>query len=103
MIRRYNNNRITRDSVWSYETLEYETAVVEDILYKVVLYKKKHGKSTSIGIRGANDTIVAFVMVKDSDLYTINGRGHIGCLFLCDYTYKIRFSSWDTITIATVK
>lgn len=102
MIRRFANNRITGDPVWSYQTLAYETSVVENILYNAVLYKKKHGKSVYIAIRGADGKSVASVKVQDSDLYTINGRGHIECLVLCRFTYKISFSSFDSISIIPV-
>lgn len=103
MIRRFTDNRITGDAVWSYETLAYETSVVENMLYNAVLYKMKHGKYTYIAIRGSDGKAVVSVKVQDSDLYTINGRGHIGCLVLCRFVYKIRFSSFGIISILPVE
>lgn len=103
MIRRFADNRITGDPAWSYETLAYEASVVENMLYNAVLYKKKHGKTTYIAIRGADGKAVVSVKVQDSDLYTINGCGRIGCLVLCRYAYKIRFSSFDNISIIPVE
>lgn len=103
MIRRFADNRITGDPVWSYQTLAYETSVVENILYNAVLYKKKHGKSVYIAIRGADGKSVASVKVQDSDLYAINGRGHIESLVLCRFAYKICFSSFDSISIIPVE
>lgn len=102
MIRRYDDNRITGASVWTYETLEYDVNVIENMLYNAVLYKKKHGKSTYIAIRGSDGSAVAMVKVQDSDLYKINGRGRIGCISLCCFTYKIRYSSFDIISIVPV-
>ena len=103
MIRRFADNRITGDPVWAYETLAYDASVVENMLYNAVLYKKKHGKSTYIAIRGADGRAVASVNVKDNDLYKFNGKGCIACLVLCRTTYKIRFSSFDNISIIPVK
>lgn len=103
MIRRFADNRITGDPVWSYETLAYDANVVENMLYNAVLYKKKHDKSTYITIRESDGKAVASVKVQGSDLYEINGNGRIGCLVLCKQTYKIRFSSFSTISIIPVQ
>lgn len=102
MIRRFADNRITGDPVWSYETLAYETSVVENMLYNAVLYKKKHGKFTYIAICGSDGKAVASVKVQDSDLYSVNGKGRIACLVLYKTVYKIRFSSFDNISIIPV-
>lgn len=103
MIRRFADNRITGEPVWTYQTLAYDVSVVENMLYNAVLYKKKHGKSAYIAIRGTDGRSVASVKVQDSDLYTINGRGHIECLVLCRFVYKISFSSFDSISIIPVE
>lgn len=102
MIRRFADNRITGDPVWSYETLAYDANVVENMLYNAVLYKKKHGKSAYIAIRGSDGKAVASVKVQDSDLYLVNGKGRIACLVLFRTVYKIRFSSFDNISIIPV-
>lgn len=103
MIRRFYNNRITGKSTWDYETLAYDTSVIEDMLYKIALYRKAHNKLMYISICGYDKKAVAGVKVQATDLYALNGNGHIGCLVLYRSTYKIRFSSFDNVSIIPVE
>lgn len=103
MIRRLHDNRITGKPSWTYETLAYNASVIEDMLYTIALSRKERGKLLYIAICGYDKKAIAGVKVQESDLYVFNGKGRMSCLVLYSSTYKIRFSSFATVSVISVK
>ena len=102
MIRRYNNNSITAKKKWIYETLAYSTSTVETMLYNIAMYRKTRHKCTYISICGYDGKSVAGIRVEDDDIYSVNNVRYICRLVLYASSYKIRVTSFDTISIIPV-
>lgn len=102
MIKWYNNNCVTANKTWSYETLVYSTSAVETILYNIAMYRKTRHKSTYISICGYDGKAVAGIRVEDYDLYKVNNVSYICKLVFYANVYKIRISSFGTISIIPV-
>lgn len=102
MIRWYNNNRVTAKQTWSYETLVHSTSAVETMLYNIAMYRKTRHKYTYISICGYDGNVVAGIRVEDDDLYKVNNVSYICKLVFYANLYKIRISSFGTISIIPV-
>lgn len=102
MIRRFYDNRITGSPTWTYETLVYDASVIEDMLYAIALKQRESNKFAYIAICGFDGKAVAGVKVQTSDLYVIGGKGRVACLVLYKSFYKIRCSSFGSISVIPV-
>lgn len=103
MINVYENNRVNGKSVWHYETLVYSASSIEDIIYRIALYKKAHNKLCYVSICGFDGKAAAGVRIQDIDLYTIDRCGRVGGLVLYNCFYKIKFSSFNTINLIPIE
>lgn len=103
MINVYEHNRVNGKSTWHYETLVHNASIIEDIIYRIALYKKAHNKLCYVSICGFDGKAVAGARVQDINLYTIGGRGCVGGIVLYNRAYKIKFSSFNTVSLIPVE